>query len=169
MATDQSAKTSVSEPRGESMPTFNPYGLHAARVPLAVLTYPALSEGAKLLYGRLALFRGSKQDGFCNPALPTMAAAMAVSVDTVGRWLGELIAEKFIERRRRGRQRAECIFLAHPCFNSAELRNQDGGSGSSNSANLRNQEPPNSANSPVQFRKSAVPNSANLPSAYIGT
>ncbi len=169
---------------------FNPYGLHAIRIPLAMITYDgttetrkALSWGAKVFYGRLGLFLGRpKAESFCNPNLETMAGAMRTSTDTIGRWLEELAEHGFIERRRKGRGAAECVFLPHPCLvpdpgedgphsaplrnhdddpNSASSRNQSG----SNSAILRNQKeapiPQNgvfdSAPLPLQFRNSAAP------------
>ena len=105
---------------------FNPYTLYAIRVPLGMLTHPGISAGAKLLYGRLALYLGRKPGGFCNPDLETLAVDMGASTHTIDRWLKELIDERFIERRRRGRFRAECVFLPNPLlFNSAELGNQD--------------------------------------------
>jgi hypothetical protein len=159
---------------------FNPYGLHAIRIPLAMITYDgatesrkSLSWGAKALYGRLALFLGRpKADAFCNPDLKTMAAAMGTSPDSIGRWLSELIEHGYIERKRRGRGPAECTFLPHPCLmragaleqgnsDSAELRSQD----VFNSAKLQSQEEDptpqpcvfDSATLPAQFRSSAVP------------
>ncbi len=98
---------------------FNPYGLHAIHIPLALLRYDGaaktgkgLSWGAKVLYGRLALFLGRpkpKAESFCNPSLETMASATATSMDTVGRWLTELVDHGFIERVRKGRGPAECV------------------------------------------------------------
>jgi hypothetical protein len=157
---------------------FNPYGLHAIHIPLALLTYDgatgtrkSLSWGAKVFYGRLALFLGRpKADEFCNPSLETMSAAMGISVDTVGRWLRELGEHEFVQRVRRGRGPAECIFLPHPCLTSgsaeygpdaARMRNQGG----FNSAGSRRKDetptpqsaPPDSATSPCQFRNSAAP------------
>jgi hypothetical protein len=156
---------------------FNPYGLRAIHIPLGMLNYPRLSWGAKMLYGRLALFLGRPKSGsYCNPDLPTMAAELGVSVDTVGRFLNELIRERFIKRNRKGRGPAECIFLANRYLsdddpNSAALRNQSSASKPTtrieeppNSADLRNQSDAltpqpsgsNSAIPPVQFRNSAV-------------
>ena len=52
---------------------FNPYGLHSVRVPLRLLACDP-SSGAKLFYGRLALFLGKpKAESFCRPNLETMA------------------------------------------------------------------------------------------------
>jgi hypothetical protein len=144
---------------------FNPYGLHAIRVPVAMLGFQGVSFGAKCLYGRLALYLGKPRAGaHCDPNLDTLARDMATSVDTINRWLSELIGEKFIERRRRGRLRAECIFLPHPCLsNSAELRNQD-------TALIPQpcgvEAAPNSADLPVQFRRSAVSIPQNCGVAY---
>lgn len=157
---------------------FNPYGLVAIHIPLALVTYDgatgarkSLSWGAKALYGRLALFLGKpKTDGFCNPSLETMASAMGTSVDTVGRWLRELREHEFMLRVRRGRGPAECIFLPHPCLtlgsaehdpDVARLRDR----GRFNSASLQSQDEthtpqssvPDSAKSPGQFRNSAAP------------
>ena len=150
--------------RGEP---FNPYTLHAVRVPLGMLTYPGISAGAKLLYGRLALYLGKPRAGaHCDPALPTLARDMATSVDTISRWLAELIVEKFIERRHRGRLCAECILLPHACLsNSAELRNQDAAPvpqpcGVEDAAPVPQpcgvEDAPSSAELPLQFRNSAV-------------
>jgi hypothetical protein len=128
-----SAKTSLSEngrgSNSDALENFNPYGLHAIHIPLGMLTYDPdkLSWAAKALYGRLALFRGKQPDGFCNPNLDQMAAAMGgCSIDSIDRWLAELIQEKFIARKRNGRRAASIVFLRHQAlFNSATLRNQD--------------------------------------------
>lgn len=143
---------------------FIPYGLHSIHVPLGMVPYRGLSWGAKSLYGRLALFRGRKPDGFCNPGLDRMAAAMGVSVDTVERFLRELIDEKFIRRQRRGRQQARVVFLPHPCLvNSAGLRNQES---DSSPQGCGVDDAPDSAELPPQFRSSAPFDSANLPGPY---
>jgi hypothetical protein len=138
---------------------FNPYGLHAIRIPLEMVSYPGLSAGAKLLYGRLALFRGRQEGGFCRPSLEKLAQAMGTSVDSVDRWLGELVREGFIERKRHRRAVAECVFLPHPVLvDSANPPNQD----SPDSAEAPNQERfPDSANLPPRFRKNAPLDSAN--------
>ncbi len=171
---------------------FNPYGLLAVHVPLALIKYngvtkkgKSLSWGARVFYGRLALFLGKpeKTESFCNPNLATMAAAMGgTSIDTIGRWLEELTEHGFIERVRKGRGPAECKFLRHACLNagtgpdesnSAEVRNQSDDSDSAklrnqdglNSAELRNQDEnsipqncdSNSAELRSQFRNSAAP------------
>jgi hypothetical protein len=159
-----------------------------ARIPVALFMYPRLSPGSKLLYARLTLFRGPKRDGYCNPDLHTMASAMVTSVDTVERWLGELIAEGFIARRRRRRAAAEIVFLPHPCFfdsattpnqetpqDSTDLPNQNSSQDSAeerhqgafqDSAETRNQEVLNSATTRLRFRKFAPLDSANLPAPY---
>lgn len=138
---------------------FNPYGLYAIHIPLGMVAYPDLSWGAKALYGRLALYRGKKPGGFCKPYLDTLAQAMGVSVDTIDRWLGELVREGFIERKRHRRAVAECIFLPHPVLvDSANPPNQD----SPDSAETPNQERfPDSADLPPRFRNSAPLDSAN--------
>src|SRR5579872_2947315 len=99
--------------------SFNPYSLHSIHIPLEMVAYPDLSWGAKVLYGRLALYLGKPRPGArCNPNLETLAANMGTSVDTIDRWLKELTEQAFIKRRRRGRFSAEIIFLSHPIFDS---------------------------------------------------
>jgi hypothetical protein len=135
---------------------FNPYVLHAIRIPLDMLSYPRLSWPAKCLYGRLALHLGKPRPGArCNPNLCTLATEMGASVDSVDRWLKELISEGFIERRRHRRQAAECVFLPHPCLvDSAELRSQGA---CRDSADSRSQEAVlDSVDSWPRFRTSAV-------------
>jgi hypothetical protein len=171
---------------------FNPYGLHAIHIPLALVIYDgasgtrkSLSWGAKVLYGRLALFLGrpkANSEPFCNPCLETMASTMATSVDTIGRWLRELIDHGFIERSRNGRAPAEIIFLAHPCSSRADIReygpdsassrNQGGGSNSADSqmqadASTTQSCTTDSATLPVQFRSSAAPTPQNCSSLYM--
>lgn len=141
---------------------FNPYGLYSIHIPLGLLTYPArrVSWAAKALYGRLAFFRGPKPDGICNPSLEKIAGAMGgVDIATVDRWLKELISEGFIQRKRRRRETAEIVFLAHPALvNTLGL----------DSARLRSQGGLDSATSRARLRKNDNQDSANLPPAYIG-
>ena len=173
----EECKTAVPSTAGGRTEQFNPYGLHSIRVPLGLVRYPNVSWGAKCLYARLALFRGAKPDGYCNPSLEQMAAAMGSSVDTIGRFLAELTREGFIRRKRNRRQRAQCIFLPHPCLsNSATLRNQGNGSNGStlsyqgqglDSATLRNQDHGlDSANLRPRLSKSEILDSADLPAPY---
>lgn len=98
----------------------------AARLPVALFSYPRLSEGAKLLYARLAYYRGPQKRGFCAPSLRMLAEELAVHINTIENWLKELIQDGFIERKQRGNGRpAECIFLQHPCFSDyAEMRSR---------------------------------------------
>jgi len=147
-------------------PAFDPYSSHSIHIPLGLVIYRGASWGAKVLYGRLALFRGSKDDGYCNPNLDTMAVAMGTSVDTIERWLAELIQNGFIKRQRRRRRNAECIFLPHPCLlNSADVRTRDK---HSDSPRLPDQDDLDSADSGFRCRKAAVRDSADLSPAYIG-
>jgi hypothetical protein len=159
---------------------FNPYGLHSIHIPLALIKYDgatetrkSLSWGAKVFYGRLALFLGRpKPEAFCRPDLATMAATMGTSQDTIGRWLAELVDHGFIERIRKGRGPAECVFLPHRCLSpdlapvhdcdSASSRNQGNPSNSADSRNGDETSTPqsclaDSATLPVQLRNSAVP------------
>src|SRR4051812_23118434 len=110
---------------------FNPYQSMTISIPLPVLRYRGrpdpnrprgwhrLPHGAKLLYGRLMLFRGRKTEGFCAPNLSRLSAEMGETIDTVNRWLMELVSHGFIRRIRRGPGKAaECVFLRHSVFNS---------------------------------------------------
>ena len=87
-----------------------------------------LSAGAKLTFGRLALYAGTKTP--CFPSLGRLATDLGVSIDVVGRWLKELITAKLIRRTRSGPGRnAECEFIWNASLgtgdDSANLRNQD--------------------------------------------
>ena len=128
---------------------FNPYGLHSVHIPLGLLTHPSVSWGAKALYARLALYFGKpkerRKDGLepiCNPSLEKMAEAMHISEDTADRFLAELIEAGFIQRVRRRRKEAECVFLAHPSLvdSSAGPGGNAAGGRGLDSAELRNQE-----------------------------
>ncbi len=106
------------KPPSSDLP-FNPYHNKTISIPLAVLRYPSLSHGAKLLYGRLMLFRGRNAERFCAPAVKRLGVEMGVAIRIVERWIAELVDQAFIERRRRGSGRpAECIFLRHPAFDA---------------------------------------------------
>jgi hypothetical protein len=163
---------------------FNPYGLLAVHVPLALIKYngvtkkgKSLSWGARVFYARLAFFLGKpnpKGENFCSPDLKEMRKAMGTSIDTIGRWLEELTEHGFIKRVRRGRGPAKCEFVRHPCLNasaaellndsnSAEVRNQ---SDDSDSAKLRNQDGLNSAELRNQDENS-IPQSPALDSATL--
>jgi Helix-turn-helix domain len=138
--------------------SWTPYELFSIHIPLALVPSRAISPGAKLLYGRLALFRGKRKDGFCTPGLSVLTREMGVSEDTVERWLRELVAERLIEQRLRGRYPAEYIFLPHPIFDSAALRSLHS---KEDSAESRNQLGSASARGSTSLRKSAPLGSAN--------
>lgn len=152
----------------------DPYSPHrrflCAPVPLALMKSPNLSAGAKLLFGRLALHAGKEL--YCYPGLDTLADELGVSDDTIGRWMAELIGNKFIKRKRCGPGRnAECIFIWNPELggsdDSTETRNQD-------SAKVRDQNQSDSAESQnldSAGRRDEIPqnrgdDSAEMRSAY---
>ena len=147
---------------------FNPYGLHAIHIPLGMVDYPGLDWSAKCLYARLALHLGKPRKGaHCDPDRETLAREMGVSTDSIDRWLKELITEEFIKRKRHGQERAECIFLPHPCLvNTATLRHQEAepipqpcGVGPEPESDS------NTATVPLQYRNPAVaiPQTGTLP------
>jgi len=107
---------------------FNPYGLHAWRIPEGLAKHQEVSWAAKVLYAYLAFRLGKPRTGgnFCNPGLKTMAEAMNLTEDHVTRLLKELTKEGFLQRRRRGRDAAEIVFLPHPSLvsNPAKMPGQ---------------------------------------------
>ena len=108
---------------------FNPYGLLLnASTPISLCSHPGLTQGAKLLYGRLALYAG--RNGRCFPSLDSLATDMAVDLATVKRWLKELTDARLISRQRGGQGRpSECIFLWNGLLSaslkSASMRSTD--------------------------------------------
>lgn len=170
-------KTGSPSAPAERTEQFNPYGLHSIHVPLGLVRNRNVSWGAKCLYGRLALFRGRKPAGFCSPRRETLADEMNVPVDTVDRWLAELVKHRLVERKRRRRDTAECFFLPHPCLlGSAILRTQDrqrdsadmpNQTDSQDSSTVRNQGAvPDSVSSSTRFGVFASRDSASLRSPY---
>jgi hypothetical protein len=127
-------------------------------VPLSVAAHPDLSQLAKHLYGRLAMYAGKKSH--CNPGLNTLAADLGSSEDAIGRALAELKSARLIRRRRMGPNRAECGMVWNEilrpslrCKESAELRIQPQGNDSAetrspDSGQLRNQEEPEKQTTP---------------------
>jgi hypothetical protein len=99
---------------------FNPWKrFNGVFVPLGLLAYPGLSDGAKLLYGRLGLYAG--KDGSCYAGRDTMAKDMRVHVATITRLLNELTQAGFIRRIRRGPGRNDaCEFLYHAALIESE-------------------------------------------------
>ena len=119
---------------------FNPYGkFRCAFVPVSLCASSAFTQGAKLLFGRLALYAG--RDGRCYPAIDSLSADLGVDQATVKRWLKELADGGLIDRKRRGRgHTAECIFVwsdvLTASLKSAGMRHQDT---DLNSAGMRHQ------------------------------
>jgi len=99
---------------------FNPWKrFNGIFVPLGVLTHPGLSDGAKLMYGKLCLHAG--RAGICYVGRDTIAKDLGVHVATVARQLTELTEAGFIRRLQRGRGRAAvCEFLYHPALIGSE-------------------------------------------------
>ncbi len=139
--------------------SFNPHRrFNGVFVPLGLLRFKEIGDGAKLLYGRLCLFAG--KNGECFAERTALAKEMGVSVATIGRQLEELVNAEFIRRVRRGRGRtALCQFLWHPALESCERAHSD-------SAKMRGQEAPKSAElrhqEEAQTAQECVPDSAIL-------
>lgn len=112
---------------------FNPWKrFNGVFIPLGLLTYPGLSDRAKLFYGRLCFYAG--KEGNCFAGRVTMATDMGVNVATITRLLNELTIAQFIRRKRRGPHHSDAIeFLYHSAFvqsektpiDVAEMRDQD--------------------------------------------
>ena len=104
---------------------FNPYGqFRGVFIPLGLLGYRGLSDGAKLLYGRLCLFAGKAGDCFADRE--SLAKEMGSSVATVGRQIEELVRKGFIRRVRRGSGlAAKCEFLWHAALESSQRGKSD--------------------------------------------
>ena len=116
---------------------YSPYRLFlCAFVPLPIMAMTDISPGAKLLFGRLALYAG--QNTTCFPKLDRLSADLGSSVDSIGRWMAELTAAKLLNRAQKGSGRpAECEFIWHAALSgvtSAEVQKLD-----SASAESRNQ------------------------------
>jgi hypothetical protein len=69
-------------------------------VPDSLLACRAISDGAKLLWARLARYAGTR--GQCFPLLSTVAADLGRSERQVQRYLAELVAEQLGVARQRG-------------------------------------------------------------------
>src|SRR5579871_2729878 len=153
---------------------FSPYRMFlCAPVPLALMTLQKVSAGAKLLFGRLMLHAGEKTT--CYPGLDCLARELGVSIDTVSRWMRELIDGEFIRRRRRGPgMNAECEFIWHPDLAPSLAGDDSAGPGNQDSAKLRNQEadsaksqrPPDSAEVGCKIPQNRGADSADSRSDY---
>lgn len=124
-------------PKGAKRPPaigepVNPGTFLCGLVPLGVLSNPKLSHGAKLLYGRLALYAG--KNGECFPWNKTLAEDLGgVSDDCISRWLGELRKAGLMTTRFNGPGRPpDHTLRMHPSLlesvkkvqDSAEMRTQ---------------------------------------------
>jgi hypothetical protein len=142
---------------------FNPWKrFNGVFVPLGLLAYPGLSDGAKLLYGRLCMYAGKQ--GICYAWRDTIAEDMGIHVGTVARQLNELTEAGFIRRVQRGRGRpAACEFLYHPALIGsersgeaiAEMRQQN-----------ENQQSPGVAKMDLCCRENATQQSQKCDSTY---
>jgi hypothetical protein len=81
-------------------------------VPDGLLTCRLVSNGAKLLWARLARYAGAK--GLCFPLLSTLAADLGFSERQVQRYLAELVSAGFLRARQRGYNKSNLYeFLWH--------------------------------------------------------
>jgi hypothetical protein len=84
-------------------------------VPDSLLACRAISDGAKLLWARLARYAGAR--GQCFPLLSTVAADLGRSERQIQRYLAELIHEHFVVAQQRGFNKSNAYqFLWHPVF-----------------------------------------------------
>jgi len=84
-------------------------------VPDSLLACRLVSNGAKLLWARLARYAGTK--GLCFPLLSTLAADLGFSERQVQRYLAELVARGFLRARQRGFNKSNTYeFLWHPAL-----------------------------------------------------
>ena len=84
-------------------------------VPDSLLACRAISDGAKLLWARLARYAGAR--GQCFPLLSTVAADLGRSERQIQRYLAELIHEQFVIAQQRGFNKSNAYqFLWHPVF-----------------------------------------------------
>jgi len=89
---------------------INPWKLfHGSQVPNWLLERKEVSPGAKLCYARLCQYAG--ENGSCYPALDTLAKEMGVSVDSVTRYVQELVKEGLIKSVRRGFKKSNVYFF----------------------------------------------------------
>ena len=95
---------------------FNPWKVFGdvILVPSAILPLRNISSGAKITYGRLLRYAG--RDGRCYPAVRTLADALGTSARQMRRYLGELEAEKFIQRVPGKGTTNSFVFLWHSTF-----------------------------------------------------
>lgn len=108
--------------------------------PLALFSEPTISPEAKLVYARILNYCHSKDT--CNPSLPRLAGAVAMSEDRTGKALRELQQARLISRRRNGPGRSATIqLLWHALLaESVHGRAKERAKGESlDSADLRNQ------------------------------
>lgn len=92
---------------------INPHRLFiGAFVPNWLMVRTEISPGAKLCYGRLCQHAG--EDGQCFPSQETLAEELAVSPDSVNRYIKELVKHELIEAVRRGHTHSNFYyFLDH--------------------------------------------------------
>jgi hypothetical protein len=101
---------------------FNPFGLfNGSWIPEVLLRAKGISPGAKLIYGRLTRYAGT--DGECYPAVPTLAAEVALSVRQTQKYLSELERVGLIRRipkiSKSGQTSNDYVFLWHTLFEGA--------------------------------------------------
>lgn len=93
-------------------------------VPNGIAELTTIGTAAKLVYGRLCQFAGSR--GYCWPAISTLSCAIGVTRTTTKKAIKELVAEKLIEVVGRINEDGDATsnlyyFLDHPVLNTAPL------------------------------------------------
>src|SRR5882672_8038799 len=75
---------------------FNPFKrFTGAFIPEPICKYRGLSQGAKVIYGRLCRYAGENGDAY--PAIPTLADETGMSETQARGYVKELETKKFIE------------------------------------------------------------------------
>jgi hypothetical protein len=86
-------------------------------VPDSLLACRLVSNGAKLLWARLARYAGA--NGQCFPLLSTLAVDLGFSERQVQRYLAELVSARFLRARQRGFNKSNLYeFLWHAALAS---------------------------------------------------
>jgi len=99
---------------GQPFNTFHIF--NGSFIPEGIVSFYGLSFGAKMVLGRLYRYCG-KDSVSCHPSLEDLADDICSSVRQVSRYLAELLAQRFISKRRVGLgYNNEYYILFHPAY-----------------------------------------------------
>jgi hypothetical protein len=105
------------QPEYELINPFKQY--HGLHIPEGVAAFRGLSPGAKLVYGRLCRYAGSK--GVAFPHIPALAEEVGLGTTQTKQYVSELVEQKFIKRRRQFAGGNVYEFYKHPCLEGTEV------------------------------------------------